>query len=145
MKRLLFLIAFVTSAAIVSAQNDSASNRLNGMWKFDSASEVKFGSIPDKELPDLIFDEAAKTVTGFTGCNKMNGTYTVEGDQFMFGPIMSTKMACPQIEIDNYLSRFLPNVGAYKIRSGKLYLYDKNSKAKYVIYKRKRPQSGEAI
>ncbi|HWA15499.1 MAG TPA: META domain-containing protein [Gemmatimonadales bacterium] len=33
--------------------------------------------------------------SGFAGCNRFSGTYTVAGDSLRFGPLMSTKMACP--------------------------------------------------
>jgi heat shock protein HslJ len=34
------------------------------------------------------------TVAGSGGCNTYNGTYTVDGAALMFGPILSSKMAC---------------------------------------------------
>src|SRR5688572_18659922 len=35
------------------------------------------------------------TVSGSAGCNTFNGTYTVDGSSISFGPLASTKMACP--------------------------------------------------
>jgi putative lipoprotein len=35
------------------------------------------------------------TVSGSAGCNTYNGTYTVDGSSISFGPLATTKMACP--------------------------------------------------
>ena len=32
---------------------------------------------------------------GSAGCNTYNGTYTVDGSSISFGPLATTKMACP--------------------------------------------------
>lgn len=54
------------------------------------------------KAPDLTFAAAESRVSGFAGCNRFSGTYTVVGDSLHFGPLMSTKMACPgqdQVEV----------------------------------------------
>lgn len=33
-------------------------------------------------------------VSGFGGCNRYAGTYTLRGDSLRFGPVMMTRMAC---------------------------------------------------
>lgn len=42
----------------------------------------------------LQFDATEKRVSGFSGCNRFSGSYTLEQNQISFGPLMSTKMAC---------------------------------------------------
>ena len=39
------------------------------------------------------------TVSGNAGCNSYNGSYTVNGGSIIFGPIVSTKMACPEAQM----------------------------------------------
>ena len=34
-------------------------------------------------------------MTGSGGCNDFNGTYTSDGSKLTFGPLSSTKKACP--------------------------------------------------
>jgi heat shock protein HslJ len=46
--------------------------------------------------PHLLFDPATRRVSGFTGCNRLSGGYTVEGDRLTFGPMATTRMACPE-------------------------------------------------
>ena len=37
-------------------------------------------------------------MSGSAGCNTYNGTYTVDGSSISFGPLATTKMACPVAE-----------------------------------------------
>ncbi len=46
-------------------------------------------------------------VTGFGGCNTFNGTWQKDGDQLSVGPLMSTRMACKDIDTE---STFLANL-----------------------------------
>jgi heat shock protein HslJ len=39
------------------------------------------------------------TVSGKAGCNTYSGSYTVDGASITFGPIISTKMACPDAQM----------------------------------------------
>ena len=39
-------------------------------------------------------------LSGNSGCNTYNGTYTVTGDQIKIGPLATTRMACPQEIMD---------------------------------------------
>jgi heat shock protein HslJ len=40
------------------------------------------------------------SLSGNSGCNTYNGTYTVTGDQIKIGPLATTRMACPQEIMD---------------------------------------------
>jgi heat shock protein HslJ len=44
--------------------------------------------------PSIAFG-ADGTVSGSGGCNTFNGTYTVDGSAISFGPLTTTRMACP--------------------------------------------------
>src|SRR3989442_915656 len=131
-KVLLFLFSLCISGYASVAQKTSNPNTLNGKWMFVSSSEKDLGKIPDNELPELAFDEIAKSVAGFTGCNKINGSYITERDQLTFGTIVSTNKACPDMEVEQYINHFMTNVGSFKIDDYKLYLYDKIDKRKYI-------------
>jgi heat shock protein HslJ len=51
------------------------------------------GTVPQQ--PTIAFT-ADGTVSGTTGCNQYNGTYTVDGDKLTFSPLVSTRMACAE-------------------------------------------------
>ncbi len=40
------------------------------------------------------FDAATSRVSGFSGCNQYNASYSLHGDSLSFGPAVSTQMAC---------------------------------------------------
>jgi heat shock protein HslJ len=44
----------------------------------------------------LLLAEGEGRASGFAGCNRFSGTFTVTGDQLQFGPLMMTKMACSE-------------------------------------------------
>ena len=41
----------------------------------------------------------AGRVDGFSGCNRLAGSYTLDGDRLTFGPLAGTMMACPEPEM----------------------------------------------
>lgn len=56
------------------------------------------GDLPGQILPEArptIAFSGDGTVSGFGSCNDFNGTYSVDGSKLTFGPLASTKKACP--------------------------------------------------
>ncbi len=136
MKKVLGCLLILCGTIHISFAQKSMTAGIWGKWLFLSASENELGKIADNQLPDLIFPDSAFTVSGSIGCNKMNGSYEIEGEQFIFGPMVSTYKACPDMSIENFLNRFLPRVGYYRIENDRLYLYDKDDRTRYIIYRR---------
>lgn len=69
---------------------------LEGSWDvigYLDADKSGFVSVVVDSEPSLEFADG--TVTGTTGCNQLNGPYTVDGDTVDIGPLATTKMACP--------------------------------------------------
>ena len=67
------------------------------------------GPSDPRTLPRLEF-VAEGRLTGFTGCNMLNGGWRMEGDELRVGPLMTTKRMCagPEGEVER---RFLAAVG----------------------------------
>jgi heat shock protein HslJ len=42
----------------------------------------------------MTFDDSTQRVYGFGGCNRYNAGYTLSADSLLFGPVISTRMAC---------------------------------------------------
>lgn len=75
----------------------------------------------------LQFDHAQQRVSGFSGCNRFSGTYTLDQNQIHFGPIMSTKMACAESHRQATEQTFLDalsRVDSYLHETNSLTLYD---------------------
>ncbi|PVY41131.1 copper resistance protein NlpE N-terminal domain-containing protein [Pontibacter virosus] len=77
-------------------------SRLNGTWNL---VELQGKTINPKDFdrnqPSLIIALAEGRVSGSAGCNRITGTLEPIGDRINFGPLASTRMACPSMELEN--------------------------------------------
>ena len=74
---------------------------------------------PDaRTLPRIEFTGGGR-FAGFTGCNMMSGSWTEEGGEARFGPIVSTKRFCagPEGEVEKRVLAALAS-GARGVRQG---------------------------
>jgi heat shock protein HslJ len=66
------------------------------------------------------------SVTGSTGCNRYNASYTVDGETLAIGAVASTRMACPPpadaVERDFLLA--LEQVAGHRLEATELVLLD---------------------
>ena len=77
---------------------------------------VVAGSPDPRTLPRLEF-VTPERVTGFTGCNLLNGGWSVEGAEIRVGPLAMTKRACagPEGDVE---SRVVKTLGGRVTREG---------------------------
>lgn len=91
-------------------------------------SLVELGGKPPEaglggQMPWLEFAAEDARVTGFAGCNRMSGTYRVDGSNLSFDPLMLTRRACPQgMGGEQELARALQETKAHRITDGALVL-----------------------
>lgn len=64
-----------------------------------------------------------KSITGFSGCNKFSGNVTHTEHHINIGPLMSTRKACPAMELENTILTLLSNADSYHIKGEHLELY----------------------
>ncbi|MEJ7740756.1 MAG: META domain-containing protein [Chitinophagaceae bacterium] len=131
----IFLFVLLCLAAYISQAQKTNSAGLHGKWVFVSSTEKDLGIIHENNLPNLVFDYVEKSVSGSTGCNTIKGSFNVEGDQLTFGPMISTKKACTDMQVENHINQLLTTVTSYKVDSNKLFLYSAD-KAKYLVYRK---------
>ena len=87
-----------------------------------------------KRKPFLKFSEDNK-VSGFAGCNGFGGTYTLKNTSTIsIDNVISTKMACPDLAIENNLFRVFENTNNFIVKGDTLFFNDAamNSIAKFV-------------
>lgn len=98
--------------------------RINDIWVLEGVNNKK----PDvsdftKGLPQLEINIAQQKVFGHTGCNNINGAMEVIGKRIRFGYLVSTKMACPNMDFENkYFNSLSRQTIPYFIEPGKLHL-----------------------
>ncbi len=91
-------------------------------------SQGPVGTGPDAPaVPSLKLDPQAARVSGYAGCNRINGSYTLDGNKLSFGSVVSTRRAC--FPDDGSESRFLKamsEVRAWRLEGGQLLLLSDN-------------------
>lgn len=61
----------------------------------------------EKGAPQLIMDPAAMRVSGHNSCNTLNGSFEMEKNAIVFGPLASTMMACPNMEMEKTFNQLI--------------------------------------
>ena len=90
---------------------------LNGTPITDTSSSA------DKKPIYLEFNDAAKTMNGFGGCNGYGGKYELkEGNSIQFSQVVSTMMACEKTETENQLFKVYETADNYFCDGKKLQL-----------------------
>lgn len=96
----------------------------NQEWFLVGDNDIVKG-LYDKNI-SLIIDESASKVSGFSGCNNFNATFTKTNGALSFGNFSETKMACPNLKAEQDFLSVLKNANRYEIAGKELYLYKGN-------------------
>lgn len=92
-------------------------------------------SAPGRE-PYLEFGANGR-LAGSDGCNRVMGSYAVEGNRISFGPLAGTRMACPGTEeVVNRFHAALKGTGHWDIRDGRLEFFGATGKPLAVLERR---------
>jgi len=119
-KHLLILLIICSTVSACAAKESSRS--LVGSWKL-----IAYGPVdsPTPAVPDvkaMLSFGADGTLTGNTGCNQIGGKYNVEGDQITFDSIVSTLIACPDLQMtqEETMLQVLTETATFKIEGNML-------------------------
>ena len=76
-------------------------------------------------------------ISGFSGCNRLMGSYSLEGKMLTFSQLGGTKMFCFDTqELEDRFMKTVAKTNFWKYKRGKLCLFDKN-KTVIMIFKMK--------
>ncbi|UCH36097.1 MAG: META domain-containing protein [Armatimonadota bacterium] len=96
----------------------------NTYWKLVEVSGAAVEAPDEGREAHLILRPAEKRVSGNTGCNQINGGYTLEGERLKFGPLATTLRACPdEPDIESAFLGALETVTRYELYGERLELY----------------------
>jgi heat shock protein HslJ/uncharacterized membrane protein len=98
--------------------------RLNDIWVMEELTDVvlKKENLM-KGLPMFEFNLREMRVSGHAGCNQFFGKIILKGNSISFGTLASTKMACPDMTVEQKVFQALnQNIFTYKIDKLKLIL-----------------------
>ncbi|MGY6217528.1 META domain-containing protein [Methylolobus aquaticus] len=97
----------------------------NTYWKLTELNGGPVKVLPQQREPHLILQSEQQRLAGSGGCNRLLGSYTLQGASIAFGQVASTMMACVDgMEQETAFFRTLESVRAWKIRGDGLELLD---------------------
>ena len=111
---------------------------LEGKWII---SEAAGEAIPDgmEKQPFIEFNMAEKRLHGNAGCNLINGAFQVDDENpsaISFPQVISTMMACPDMEVEGRVLKALNSVRSFgKLAGGGVGLYDADNNLVMVLVK----------
>lgn len=100
-------------------------NLENTYWKLMLLGGEKVVVVENQREPHLVLRSEDHRVTGSTGCNRLTGSFNLEGDRLSFGQMVTTRMACVHgMETEATLTAALTQVAGFKMIEDRLELYD---------------------
>jgi len=95
---------------------------LNKNWQWVSTiTPVEKIAVPNPERYTIILTDDGKLQARFD-CNRGGGEYKISEGKLSFGPLLSTRMACPPDTLDRPFMRDLQRVTSFFLQDGLLYL-----------------------
>lgn len=124
--RLMPLAAAITLAAgcASTAPTSSTASLTNTYWKLVELDGARVSMTPEQEREVRITLDDNGKVTGFTGCNRVMGGYTVAADVLRFTQLAGTRMMCPPpaMQLESAVLANLNSVTGFRIDGEQLIL-----------------------
>lgn len=83
----------------------------NSYWKLMALGGRPARVADNIPEPHLLLHPADQRASGSTGCNRFSGTYQLSGDSLHFGPLVSTRRACLDPDMNQQEQAFLQALG----------------------------------
>lgn len=98
--------------------------QIHDIWVLESLNGKKLTADQfPKEFPHFEFNLDDKTMSGFAGCNHVNGSIYFDYNRMKIVPLISTRMYCSEVsEIENKILKILRNNPIYHLKELRLSL-----------------------
>lgn len=118
-KVLVYLCMACASFAISScgtSKEVASLSSINGEWNIIEVSGTAVTPSQDQELPFIGFDTTTGKVFGYSGCNRMMGSFDINAKPgtIDLSRLASTRMACPDMTLEQNVLNALAQVKSYK-------------------------------
>lgn len=117
----------VTSCSVSKQENNTISNEpsiFGTEWKLEKIGSSKVKHNEENERITLLMTMEPENVSGFSGCNRYFGKFSIKKNKLVFKEMAATLMACPQQTMDfesKYL-KTLDKVNNFMIENDTLFL-----------------------
>jgi len=137
MKRTIFLslllVCFLTSCNSqrnINKKTEVSISITEKEWIAVELNSEKIEQLAADRFPKLTL--SAGKVSGYSSCNRMNGTYTLEKDKIVFGAIAVTKMLCFDTkDLEDKFLKAISEVKFWEYKQDKLHFL--NEKKQIII------------
>lgn len=121
--------------AEVQIRQKDFTNALSGNWVVNTMKRQ--ARIDEETLTNVSLQmNRDGTFTGKGGCNNIRGTYVLKGSSIKFSNIISTKMACANLEQETAFLQLLEGtVSAFSVTGNQLLLRDGSSNILFMATK----------
>ncbi|PKV63051.1 META domain-containing protein [Pontibacter ramchanderi] len=133
MKNILHTTLFLLVLICLGACNLSKKNRQYGVegdtelqssyWVLLSLQDQQFKDNPETQTAYIRFEVDGNELTGFTGCNRLMGRYSLNNGSLQLTNLATTRAMCPIIEQENLLMAVLEKADSYEIAGDVLTLF----------------------
>ncbi len=123
----LFGMVFFACAAGVPSGNEHKRSVdpqiiLDKIWQWESTvTPVEKITVPDPERYTIQLAADGRAQMRFD-CNRGGGEFKISDGKLSFGPLLSTRMACPPDSLDSSFMRDLQQVASFFVDNNTLYL-----------------------
>lgn len=120
-------IAACASPAPERVRGAASAPLVNTQWNLAQLGDQVISGSEGANAVGLKLDAQNPRVTGFGGCNRMFGGYSLNGDELKFEQVGATKMACldpSRMRLEQSYFDMLSRVARWKITDSSLALLD---------------------
>lgn len=120
------IFLFSCNNVVKSSTQEHNATDLNGEFFVEIINDNNIES----NNPTITFNTETQNVFGFSGCNRFNGNYTLNGNSIKIGPLASTKMLCIDDAANKTETDFLKalaSVDSIVFKENKLLLLNKQN------------------
>jgi heat shock protein HslJ len=94
-------------------------------WTLVELDGAPAGKGAGGRAPTLLFTAEGRRASGFAGCNRMSGTFELEGERLRIISLATTRMACTEgMELEQRYLEALEQVREYRLTAAGLDLLD---------------------
>lgn len=97
-----------------------AENDLAGSWELQNMNGESAAATFSANIPTLTFNFSEKRISGSGGCNRYNGPFTFAGNELDVKQLVTTRMACENMDGENTFINLLQGVSELQIENGVL-------------------------
>ena len=124
---LLPLLAAVALAGCTATAERTAGDEplQNTYWKLIDLEGAAVEAVDNQREAHIVLHTEENRVAGSGGCNRLMGSYRLDGDALSFGQLATTMMACADgMQTEHAFLEVLENVSAWEVTGSNLTLKD---------------------